>query len=159
MNYRQLFVIAACLMSSACALWPDRGGQGVNIVQSSDYCGTVTPDAELHYFAFPEPLADWIARRDIHELRAGAASLIGVLVVEMGQRPSAGYSLEVIDGASRVENNTLFLAMRWNSPDLGAHVSQVLLSPCKVIPRPKGEYERVVLIDQRGEQRAEVALP
>ena len=159
MKYWLTTVVAACLIISGCSLLPDRSGPNVNIVQSSDYCGTKTPDAAVHYFASPDPLANWIAERDIRELRAAAASLTGVLVVELGQRPSAGYSLEVIDGASRIEGDTLYMAMRWNSPELDAHVSQQLLSPCMIIPRPKGEYKQVVLVDQRGEQRGQVAVP
>lgn len=160
MNYRHfLLIITASLMVSACSLWPEPKGPQLNTVQSSDYCGTKTPDAKLHYFASPEPLADYIAEREINEIRAGVASLAGVFIVEMGQRPTAGYSLEVIDGASRIEDGTLIIAMRWESPALDANVSQVLVSACKVIPRPKGNYDRVVLIDQRGEQRAEVTMP
>lgn len=159
MKYRLSVSILAALTLSACALWPGSRGLGVNVVQDSDYCGTRTPQAELHYFASPDPFAAWITEREIDGLRASAASLTGVFVVELGQRPSAGYSIKAINGASHIEGDTLYLAMRWSGPGLDSNVSPEVLSPCVVIPRPKGNYDKVVLVDQRNKPRAQVALP
>lgn len=152
-------VLVLCVGLTACALFADRQGPVINIVQDSDYCGTPTAQADIRYFNAPDPFAAWIDSRDIRELRAAAASLTGVLVVELGQRPSQGYAFEVIPDATRIEGETLYLAMRWSGPEIDDHVAQVVVSPCVVIPRPEGEYSQVVLIDQRGEQRASVAIP
>ena len=154
-----IFSVAMLSLLGACALLPGRSEPLATVVQSSQYCGTDTPDAELHYFTAPQPFSAWISQRDIRDLRGGAASLTGVLVVEMGQRPSEGYNFEIIPQSTRVENNTLVLAMQWNGPGIDDHVAQVIISPCVVIPRPKGEYDEVVLVDQRGEQRAQLTLP
>lgn len=159
MNYRLSVPILAALTLSACALWPGGGGLGVNVVQDSDYCGTRTPEAKLNYFASPDPFAAWIREREIEGLRASAASLTGVLVVELGQRPSAGYTVKPISGGSHIEGDTLYLAMHWSGPKLDAHVSPEVLSPCIVIPRPKGNYDKVILVDQRNKPRAQLTLP
>lgn len=159
MIYRLSLTILAALTLSSCALLSGGGDLGVNVVQDSDYCGTRTPEAALHYFASPDPFSAWIREREIKGLRPSAASLIGVLVVELGQRPSAGYSLKVINGASHIQGDTLYLAMNWSGPKLDANVSPEVLSPCVVIPRPKGDYNKVVLVDQRNKQRAQLTLP
>ena len=150
---------AGLLVLGGCALWQSNGGPGVNVVQDSDYCGTPTPEAAMRYFGSPEPFGDWITDRDIRELRPSAASLTGVLVVELGQRPSDGYSFAPMPEATRIEDDTLYLGMRWDQPEIDDHVAQVLISPCVVIPRPQGRYSRVVLVDQLGKQRGEVKLP
>lgn len=160
-HVRMAAVVIATLLLGGCAglgLFGGDHGPDADIVQSSQYCGTRTPDASLHYFATPDAFRRWIERNDIRELRPGAASLRGVLVVEMGERPSAGYSLEVDDAQTVIQDHTLNLAMRWNAPDIDDQVAQVMISPCVVIPPPEGDYDKVVLRDQRGKVRGQATL-
>jgi len=146
-------------VASGCAtLLPTDEEDLVNVVQRSRYCNSKTPNAELHYFSTPAAFSAWIDRRGIRELRSGAASLRGVLVLEMGQRPTAGYRLEPIAGRSRIEQGTLTMALRWVAPDPNDQVTQVIISPCVVIAPPKGEYSEVEVVDRRGDLRARVTL-
>jgi len=151
-------VLSAALLSGCATLLPTEERDLVEIVQRSRYCNTKTPEAGLHHFATPEAFGTWIDDRDIRELRSGAASLRGVLVLEMGQRPTAGYRLELIEGESRIENGMLTMAFEWVAPEPDDQVAQVFVSPCVVIPPPKGEYDSVRVVDQRGDLRARISL-
>lgn len=142
-----------CLLA-ACSLNPMRGGgQNVKIVGESDYCGTSSQDSNALYFADADAFGDWIAYRSITEFKPSMARDNGVLVVEMGQRPTGGYNIKVDRGKTHIDNGTLTLGMEWNAPRLDAAVSQALIASCVAIEPPKGEYQRVQVVDQLGNVR------
>lgn len=160
-------LVAICA-GAAVALWLSGcvGGSGqdpsrpaIDVLQSSAYCNTPGEDAAVHYFPDPPAFGEWIDARDVREFRRGAASLSGVLVVEMGRRPTAGYGLTVREGASRIHEGNLVLALEWTEPEEKALVAQVVTAPCIVIKAPAGDYDRVVVKDQSLETRAAVELP
>lgn len=121
---------------------------GANVVDSAAYCGTTSQKAAVHYFATQAQLARWIDYRGIDGFDAGAAASGGVIVVEMGQRMTGGYTMETLPEATRIEGNTLYLGIAWLAPPEYAAISQAMTSPCMVITPPPGDYDRVVVVDQ-----------
>lgn len=152
-----LAVFAAAALVAGCAGFgqdqrPDR--PDVDILQRSAYCHTPGEEAAAHYFPDPPSFRRWIDSREISEFRAGAASLGGVIVVEMGERPTAGYRLEVREGMSRIEEGTLILALDWLPPAPDAMVAQVVTAPCIVVGAPDGDYGRIEVRDNTLDLRA-----
>lgn len=148
--------LTACAQFRDILPWLDNEPEGpqLQILQRSDYCGTPDERAGLHYFRTPERFGAWIKERDIREFRSGAASLGPVIVVEMGRRPTAGYRLAVRQHASRIEDETLVLALYWLPPDPDAVNAQVVTAPCMVLRAPEGDYDRIVAQDQTLEPKA-----
>jgi hypothetical protein len=71
--------------------------------------------------------------------------------VDMGERPTAGYTLAV----TRVEqhNRSLVVHVDWQEPLPGAIVAQVVTHPCAIIRLPPLQVEEVRVVDQSGRAR------
>src|SRR5699024_10018923 len=126
---------------------------GPNVVDSAVYCGTTSQQSAVHYFAPEADLSRWIDYRGIREFDADAAADGGAIVVEMGQRMTGGYEMELLPESTHIEGDTLYLGMAWTAPPHYAAISQALTAPCMVIEPPEGQYDRVVVIDQLGNTR------
>ncbi len=148
-------LVVICLVLAAlagCTLNPLRQG-AARVVERSIYCGTTSQQSAAHYFSNEADFADWIDYRGIMAFDAGAATDRGAIVVEMGQRPTGGYEIELMPDETRIENDTLTLGVRWTAPPAYAAISQALTAPCIVVTPPEGDYERVVVVDQLGNTR------
>lgn len=137
---------------AGCSVIPFNSGM-VNVVDSSVYCGTTSQQSAVHYFATQAAFAKWIDYRGIQAFDAGAAAEGGAIVVEMGQRMTGGYEMELMPGVTHIENNTLYLGMAWTAPPHYAAISQALTAPCVVIEPPEGDYDKIVVVDQLGNVR------
>ena len=82
----------------------------------------------------------------------------GILIVEMGQKPTAGYGLELNHMVAVVSDDMAVLRVSWVEPPKDAIVSQVITSPCLVIILPKGPYSQIRLIDQSEHLRLQVHI-
>jgi hypothetical protein len=81
-------------------------------------------------------------RIDFHKYR--------VLLIEMGQKPTGGYSLELNPDASLVDKDTLRIGIDWNEPASESVVPQVITSPTLLLSLEKGSYSSVAVVDQQG---------
>jgi len=151
---------AACIVAllAACSLSPTRKGQDARIVDESQYCGTSSQNSEVHYFADRDTFDDWLKYRSIKTFDPALARNGGVIIVDMGQRPTGGYNLKLNRDKSTIKNGTLTLNMTWNAPRLDAAVSQALIAQCVAIKPPTGEYNRVEVVDQLGNPRGQASL-
>jgi hypothetical protein len=68
-----------------------------------------------------------------------------VLVLEMGYRPTAGYSLSINEAKIRVINNEAFVLTQWDEPPEDNMQAQVSISPCVIFTLPKGNYSKVTV--------------
>jgi hypothetical protein len=72
-----------------------------------------------------------------------------LIAVSRGSRPTAGYALELV-GARR-EATTAIIEVRWQAPEPGAMLAQVITHPCLVVGLPAEAIARVEARDQYGE--------
>ena len=79
----------------------------------------------------------------------------GVLLLSMGQQRTGGYAIRLIDEAMHVAGGSAEIKVRWQEPDPGMMVAQVITHPCVFIKVPRGEYRIVRAIDQNNKVRAE----
>ena len=156
--YRLLFSGLTLLALAACAMGPSRGGPEAKVIGESQYCGTASQDSAISYFANGSVFGDWADYRGINEFDADMARNNGVVVVEMGQRPTGGYNIKLDKNKTALENSTLTIGMEWNAPRLDAAVSQALIASCVAIRPPNGDYDSVRVVDQLGNLRGETRV-
>lgn len=79
----------------------------------------------------------------------------GVLLVTMGQQPTAGYRLNFLPGAHRVilGGRTLQINLAWEEPAADSIQAQVLTQPCLLLQVPRRSFTRVEILDQQGTVR------
>ena len=152
---RIIVLSLALVLMAGCASNPTRGGANLDVVAESNYCGTSSQDSDVHYFADASAFGDWIEYRSVTEFEPRMASPNGIIIVEMGQRPTGGYNVKLDRDASALEDNVLKIAMVWNAPRLDAAVSQALIASCVAIRPPKEEFRTVRVVDQLGNVRGE----
>ncbi|MES1926940.1 protease complex subunit PrcB family protein [Salinisphaera sp. T31B1] len=155
---RLLITTVLLTLIAGCSLNPFRGASGAQVIGESQYCGTASQDSAAHYFADASSFGDWIDYRSISEFKPSMAVNGGVIVVEMGQRPTGGYNIKLDRKDTKIANDTLTLSMVWNAPRLDAAVSQALIASCVAIRPPKGNYSRVRVVDQLGNLRGQASV-
>ena len=77
----------------------------------------------------------------------------GVLLIGMGQRPTAGYGLGLVEGSPQLKGDTLEVKVNWWEPSPGRLQAQVLTTPCLLVKIPAVPFQRVTIIDQTGQVR------
>lgn len=76
------------------------------------------------------------------------------LLVQMGQKPTAGYGLWPEQPVARLRGEVLEVVLDWQSPPPGAMAAQVLTSPCMLIAIPRTGYKTIRVLDAAGQVRA-----
>ncbi|MBI3898786.1 MAG: protease complex subunit PrcB family protein [Gammaproteobacteria bacterium] len=123
--------------------------------------------------ADPEPAAKWITQSEqweaIHQrltrqiLPQPSPPAVdfeksGVLLVEAGQRPTAGYRLALTQSTVERTDSTARITLDWKTPPADAMTAQVLTSPCVMIELPKARYSSIQVLDLQGNVRLEISL-
>lgn len=123
-----------------------------------------------------EPSAEWITSREeldqlLNKLSAGQLpaqdlnktteidfSASRVLLVRMGQNPTAGYRLKLDSESCMISQQTAYISVIWSEPDPGMVAAQVITNPFILLKISKGGYESVNVVDQHGQKRFELQL-
>lgn len=149
-------LLLASLAVAGCSVLPiGRSASGVSVAGKSTYCGTPSQASDVHYFADPDDFQSWIDYRNIKGFNADMARH-GVLVVEMGQRPTGGYDIKLDGDKTGIDNGVLDITMHWHAPRLDAAVGQALISECVALRLPQGQYHTVQVRDQLGNVRGTI---
>lgn len=152
------FLLIAVLAVAGCStLHLGFGGSadGVKVVGRTEYCGTPSQASAVHYFPNADAFENWIDYRNVQGLKPRMARN-GLLVVEMGERPTGGYHITLQNKGTGIHNGVLDITMNWHAPRLDAAVSQALTSECVAMQLPQGQYDKVKVMDQLGNTRGVV---
>ena len=154
-----LITIGACACAlTACASFGFGGNPaGVRIVGKQKYCGSASQASEVHYFATQAGFDNWVDFRDLNNWHEKVRQP-GLMVVEMGQRPTGGYKLKLDNDATRIKDDVLTVGFEWDAPRLDAAVSQAMTTQCVAIALPDGQYRTVDVQDQLGNSRGSFAI-
>ena len=163
-------LVAGLALLPACATQHSPAGTGaatqgdevlVELVFNSGQCGGAAREAALTRLD-ATALAAFVAR---HEARGGSfdAGALDpqretILLVEMGQKPTAGYGLGLAEMPARLVGTTLEIPFRWSEPAPGAITAQVLTSPCVLLRLDAGEARSVRIVDEQGRVLLEGSL-
>jgi hypothetical protein len=82
----------------------------------------------------------------------------GVLLVEMGQKPTGGYRLDLDQRQAIVTDGKAVVTLSWIEPSPGALLPQILTSPWILIALYRGEYSFIDVVDQNGRMRVQVSV-
>jgi hypothetical protein len=75
------------------------------------------------------------------------------LLVSMGQKPTAGYTLDLLQVERIQTESRLSLAMTWLEPPPDAFLAQVITHPCVIIKITGEPLDSIVVTDQLGRVR------
>ncbi|MEN8246904.1 MAG: protease complex subunit PrcB family protein [Thermodesulfobacteriota bacterium] len=124
----------------------------------------------------PEPSAEWIASReelgqlvDVHKSgqlpaqdRAAALDIdfntTRILLVRMGQKPTAGYSLKLDPESCSISQKIAHISLIWAEPAPDLVTAQVITSPFILLKLSKGGYDAVEVVDQHGQARFDLLV-
>lgn len=163
-------VVLGLLLVPACSSPP-----GVTVLLESAQCGRQLTAAALDWLTAPQQLEARILYINKH--KTGGGKLIGgpfdsspealpvvdfarsaVLLVEMGQRPTGGYRLGLIENSFAVRDGIALLSVDWQEPGADAMVTQVVTSPCLLLSVPRAAYREILVVDQHEQPRARLTL-
>lgn len=82
-----------------------------------------------------------------------------VLVINMGRKPTGGYSLTLAGEKIRISDGTAVVRVRRTVPDPNAVLPQVISHPCMMLRITRGDYSRVRVVDQDNQAMGEITLP
>jgi hypothetical protein len=82
-----------------------------------------------------------------------------VMLIFMGQKPSGGYSLDLMETQASLFDETLVIETQWRQPAKGAVAIQMITQPCLVLMMPRGDYQQVRVVDQAGDTRLLLPVP
>ena len=123
-----------------------------------------------------EASAEWIAsREELEQLLADQKTrqlpaqeqkpalevdftLSRILLVRMGQKPTAGYSLKLNPESCSISGQTAFISLIWTEPDPGMVAAQVITNPYILLKISKGGYDAVKIVDQHDQTRFDLPV-
>ena len=138
-----------------------------NLVESEDVNAWCMPGGKVVVYTGILPLTrdeNGLAVVMGHEIahaiaEHGGERMSQMLLIEMGRRSTGGYSVTLGSHAAQVSDDTVVIHVVWNVPDTGAVLAQVVTSPYLLLKLAKGDYRRVVVVDQENEILFEIDVP
>lgn len=167
-------LLVTCIMLAGCDR-PAREPGDVDVVLLSSQCGRQVPSEALAWIDSEIELQELYRR--INQSKSGGGGVIGgpfnvspedipevdfavdgLVLIEMGRRPTAGFGLAPLEPAFSVADGTARLSIAWQEPGPESVVAQVMTSPCLLIAVPRGDYDRIVVRDQDNQLRTSLRL-
>ena len=143
--YRWLLLICLVIAASACSQ------QRVHLqtIYSSNDCAlreqvikSIHTAAELSGIIRSRPVNFSQAPLVLPEVDFDKQSLI---LYAIGQKPTAGYSIELYRDEASIKEQTLHLPVRVKPPEAGSFQAQVITSPCQIYSLPRTNYAAIVI--------------
>ncbi len=82
----------------------------------------------------------------------------GVLFLEMGQRPTGGYTIDFSPSLSRVIDKQAIIKISWNMPQEGLLLTQAVTSPFILIKVDRANITSIIVVDQNEKLLFEIAI-
>jgi hypothetical protein len=83
-----------------------------------------------------------------------------VLFIEMGQKPTGGYSVSLNKESSYFSDKpAAVICLNWNIPDQDAVLAKVMTSPYLILKLTKGNFTKIVVLDQENHTLFEADTP
>ena len=123
-------------------------------LRSAAHCGGAAADPSVRWLSTDAEYRAALARADGALLgKARPPPTVdfekdGVLLVEMGRRPTAGHELALATDHVATEDGVGVVRVEWTEPVAGALVAQVVTSPCLFVAVPRGGLRELKVVDQ-----------
>ncbi len=164
-----LFVVCTCwlLFAAAACTSAANGGPGetallAEVLRTGQYCLPAANQWKATWISSPESFRKMIEKCSSNRIGAAAATLppvdfehFGVLAVEMGEQPSAGYSFDKSSVTARLLGQTAIVTVKYLRPAPGAMTAQVMTAPWILIRLPAGVFRHIRVVDSEGRTLAQ----
>ncbi|MEC7815993.1 MAG: protease complex subunit PrcB family protein [Pseudomonadota bacterium] len=138
-------IAASCVLLTACASGGSVNDSEVNVrqVTQSAQCGLTGPGiAYVLNESERESLLDLngqnMVTRAVRDVNLTRESIV---IVTLGQKPTAGYSVGLANASA--DGETLTLSVQVSSPPADAMTAQVITSPCVVLAVPADNWQQI----------------
>ena len=81
-----------------------------------------------------------------------------ILLVRMGQKPTAGYSFTLEPESCSISQQTAHITLIWTEPAPGMVTAQVITHPFILLKISKGGFDSIKIVDQHGQIRLEMPV-
>ncbi len=128
----------------------------VAILQHTNQCGSRFSQPTALWIDTPERLAQIYQGFPVLPPPAPPAvdfTRQGVLLITMGQRPTAGYGLSLLADSARLREGVLTVGVDWQEPRPGYMLAQMLTTPCLLLQLPAVSFHRIQVVDRQGQVR------
>ena len=152
MKYKDLYnwLLLTCLLIAASAC----SQQQVHLqtIYSSNDCALREPTIRSIYT--PAELTEIIQSKPVNFSQTPAVvpevdyDKQSFILYAIGQKPTAGYSIELYRDEASIKEQTLYLPVRVKSPEAGSFQAQVITSPCQIYSLPLSDFAEVVAVDK-----------
>ena len=129
----------------------------IEVIYSSQQCGRDKPSPNAAWIDNQEQLEASIKQIQRGVLGGDPINLPRpdfqnemALLVEMGQKPTAGYQLELIDSGLYISQNQAYVTLNWVVPPKDRVLAQVISSPCLLLKMKRGDYKTIRVQDNAG---------
>ncbi len=165
-------LIFALLLALAGCADPDRirdestGGDplGAELLHNALLCGDDLRQPGAQWITDAATLADRYARIGAGQPDAYPPSVdfsrAAVLLITMGEQPTAGYRLNYLppQHRARQQGTTLRLDLAWQTPEPDSVQAQIMTQPCLLLKLPRADFNRLRVHDQDGVVRLNTDL-
>jgi len=150
MNFKW-FVLAGLLsISSACSQQPvSIQGLVIQTIHASNTCGiteatikSIDSQADLNHLMQTMPKSFGLGEMFEPDINYEHQMLI---LYAIGQKPSAGYSIEQYGSDASLIDQKLHLPVRVQSPAEGSVQAQMITSPCAIYLLPRVHYSEIII--------------
>lgn len=153
-------LLAVLLLVQGCARAGDGPGAvlAAEMLYGNNQCG-VLDRPEVAWIASPDAWRRLYGQVTSLRMNPPPAPAVdfsreGVVLVGMGQRPSAGYGLSLA-GDVTVQDGVLAVRVDWREPAPGHLQAQVVTSPCLLLKVPAVDFTHLRVMDREGRIRLE----
>ncbi len=165
MTDKPLSLILAVLLLTGCAL-PGSNHAGTpsataEVIDSTIQCSADNQQPTVQYISNRQQLKQMVKRLQgsvfpapvVHPLEIDF-SRWNVLYISSGQKPTAGYFLELAEPAFVIQQDKARLNVILNRPPPDAMVAAVITHPCILVKVPAGSYSTIEVHGLGTEQRS-----
>lgn len=130
----------------------------VTVVRGGAQCGGAAEGPSVRRLGGPAELASAFSTELGGAPAAADFDAAVVLLVAAGQRPTAGYAVELLSAKAPVKDGVAVLQVALRAPPEGAVTAQVVTSPCLVVALPRAGLGEVRVVDAARAPLGAVAL-
>jgi hypothetical protein len=138
----------------------------IESIHSGVYGVSTNQDISIKWITNSEQYVAFITAFNKHKLSDNTTSIpdidfehFWVLLIEMGQKSTGGYSVSLNNAASLLSGKNAVIRVNWDTPEKGAVVTQVVTSPYLMLRLLKGNFKKIVVVDQEEKTLFAIDVP
>ncbi len=160
-----MFIFFSILILIACSAGKKKtAADGVVQIYSGFDCGSQSRSAYVEWVSDPMMLERAFEKLSNQYSSTGMPppsvdfSKQRVVIIHMGQKPTAGYSLRLASKVLKVREQTAELKLEWVEPQQGLMRAQIITNPCAVVTLPAANYKGLTVVDRDEKVRLKIDL-